>query len=851
MALSPEEQRYLNMRPDVAADPYYATNPYEHYTRHGINEGMSWTLADSPSSQQNLPSGWSDSGYLSNNPDVASDPYYGSNAYQHWLDFGQKEGRSWQQQAVQQQQASTQTQSPASYLAAYPDVAADPYYSQNPYAHYQEHGRNEGRTWYGDIPQQTAPAPAPAPTQLPAPTVIAQPRQHYDPDSGEPFTPPAQASAPVGSSTVTPVHPEPTPYTAMSREEWQTLFGDTSYPTSDFDKSKYLIGGTEPGTEMDMRVNPAIIEDVWNTLRPVGGGVGVFAEGNPTTPDRDPTLGELMAYEQIKQGKTYMGNEVDQYGWTPYEEAWFSDKPGVQNIWTKYAAPGVSEGTADLQGVDVGPRPKDSLLGTGDNWFDIPFVAAGAALASYVTGGAASALLGEVAAAGAGGAAGGAAGTSAGATGAAAGATTGAATSSGLTLAQQAALNAALSGGANYAQTGDFGEALKAGAIGGVSSYAGGALSPILSKYTGMTPALASGVTSGALSAGGAKLSGADWDQALLSGVISGTVAYANGKYIDTKTGQELPGLTDPNAAYDPSLYSPDAINAGLEGLQASTGDLSYGDWITQQGYNAGLDYAPTVDLSRIDPSIYDDVNASIGFEQYPGGFYDYPQEFPLQELDPYGYDPKHYSDWAIWEQNHALQDSSILTEAEWDAIYGGDGKYGYEIPPVDLTYPNSRQEAIASFYDNDMSKYGGAGYHAYDEDYEIPGPYDSDERMKAIADSYDIDNINMVPDPSIWDYIDKIPNILPYIKPLLPFIGGGGGDTPTPYPDEVPVPGGGVDGGPSGGYAMLGSADNSGYGTGGAGANADLARISRILAAQAIKDRIAGYKGGYYTGQR
>jgi hypothetical protein len=40
------------------------------------------------------------------------------------------------------------------YLAQYRDVAKDPFYGTSPYQHFLQHGRNEGRTW-GATPQQT------------------------------------------------------------------------------------------------------------------------------------------------------------------------------------------------------------------------------------------------------------------------------------------------------------------------------------------------------------------------------------------------------------------------------------------------------------------------------------------------------------------------------------------------------------------------------------------------------------------------------------------------------------------------------------------------------------------------
>lgn len=53
-----------------------------------------------------------------------------------------------------------------SYLSRYQDVAADPVFSQNPYLHYTQYGKAEGKTWGGTDP-------APAPTAAPAKAAAA------------------------------------------------------------------------------------------------------------------------------------------------------------------------------------------------------------------------------------------------------------------------------------------------------------------------------------------------------------------------------------------------------------------------------------------------------------------------------------------------------------------------------------------------------------------------------------------------------------------------------------------------------------------------------------------------------
>lgn len=46
------EAAYLKANPDVARDPYYGTRPYEHYMRFGQGEGRSWGVEAAPAQQQ-------------------------------------------------------------------------------------------------------------------------------------------------------------------------------------------------------------------------------------------------------------------------------------------------------------------------------------------------------------------------------------------------------------------------------------------------------------------------------------------------------------------------------------------------------------------------------------------------------------------------------------------------------------------------------------------------------------------------------------------------------------------------------------------------------------------------------
>lgn len=81
----------------------------------------------------------------------------------------------------------------AEYRARWPDVAADPYWSQNPERHWLACGRYEGRpfpdgSW---LRAQQSPPPAPAPAAAPAPAPA-----------------PAQASAPAPAPYTAPIAPQ-------------------------------------------------------------------------------------------------------------------------------------------------------------------------------------------------------------------------------------------------------------------------------------------------------------------------------------------------------------------------------------------------------------------------------------------------------------------------------------------------------------------------------------------------------------------------------------------------------------------------------------------------------------------
>lgn len=75
---------YLSQNADVAASPYYSAHPDEHYEQHGRFEGRD-------------PNAYFDeTTYRQLNPDVAQSVDAGgfASGYDHWIQYGQREGRS-------------------------------------------------------------------------------------------------------------------------------------------------------------------------------------------------------------------------------------------------------------------------------------------------------------------------------------------------------------------------------------------------------------------------------------------------------------------------------------------------------------------------------------------------------------------------------------------------------------------------------------------------------------------------------------------------------------------------------------------------------------------------------------
>lgn len=103
-----DASHYLQTYADVAADPYYGLHPDEHYEQHGRFEGRSPNAA------------FDEAGYLALNADVNAAKAAGlvASGYDHWIGFGQYEGRS--PGLISFVAFATES----AYLSGNPDVAA-------------------------------------------------------------------------------------------------------------------------------------------------------------------------------------------------------------------------------------------------------------------------------------------------------------------------------------------------------------------------------------------------------------------------------------------------------------------------------------------------------------------------------------------------------------------------------------------------------------------------------------------------------------------------------------------------------------------------------------------------------
>jgi hypothetical protein len=141
----------------AAGDSYHPQDPATY------SPGVSWTPPAQPSARDLLgydpnapfgggfqnagdafdPSTFNAAGYLAANPDVWT---AGADPYQHYQQFGRNEGRTWDNNYSPTAGPSfdPSTFNAAGYLAANPDVASS---GMDALKHYEMYGRNEGRIW--------------------------------------------------------------------------------------------------------------------------------------------------------------------------------------------------------------------------------------------------------------------------------------------------------------------------------------------------------------------------------------------------------------------------------------------------------------------------------------------------------------------------------------------------------------------------------------------------------------------------------------------------------------------------------------------------------------------------------
>ena len=104
-------QYYLQQNPDVAANETFGKNPYQHYLQYGQSEGRSAYDASNPLR-------FDPNFYLEQNSDVAK---AGVDPLQHYIQFGQMEGRAGYNTAapaVQQQYSQAYTPTTTSWTSA-------------------------------------------------------------------------------------------------------------------------------------------------------------------------------------------------------------------------------------------------------------------------------------------------------------------------------------------------------------------------------------------------------------------------------------------------------------------------------------------------------------------------------------------------------------------------------------------------------------------------------------------------------------------------------------------------------------------------------------------------------------
>jgi hypothetical protein len=92
-----DDAAYLAANPDVAAAVQAGgfVSGAQHYLHLGQNEGRSLNGMAAPTSDYPVPSGFNAVSYLAKNPDIAADPYWAQHPDQHYFLYGRNENRHW------------------------------------------------------------------------------------------------------------------------------------------------------------------------------------------------------------------------------------------------------------------------------------------------------------------------------------------------------------------------------------------------------------------------------------------------------------------------------------------------------------------------------------------------------------------------------------------------------------------------------------------------------------------------------------------------------------------------------------------------------------------------------------
>ena len=159
---SSAQQMYYFTYPDVKNDINFGVNsrPFNGAYRHYQAVTTSDNLVEDPRIWHGelAQDDWNEvcpesiSTYLAENKDVAADSNYGPRPRRHWIDHvltKEQAPRQWKGDLCAARVSCASASQ--DYLVRYGDVAANEIFSKNPFDHYTQYGRAEGRRWKGHL----------------------------------------------------------------------------------------------------------------------------------------------------------------------------------------------------------------------------------------------------------------------------------------------------------------------------------------------------------------------------------------------------------------------------------------------------------------------------------------------------------------------------------------------------------------------------------------------------------------------------------------------------------------------------------------------------------------------------